>query len=223
MIKKLFSILCLIALPLLQLASSSDIENRQYNEEKMELYQANQNFDYSTEVAQRSNILKSLFSWILEKINWVFQTNASPESGWNWLKILMLAILIGAVVLVLKMRFGRVISSEGNVNQPIYVNFNNEEGTDFSKLLVEAIEAKDLKLSVRYLYHTCLSKLHTQNKIKLSIWKTAMDYLNEVPDEYGVPFEKVTRLFQKTWYGDISPDEEEFENALKLAKETNLA
>jgi hypothetical protein len=220
--KKIFFYTLLGLLPFMHMSGHAQNENRHFDDEALESYRQNSDFDYTTEYAKAGNLFRDFFIWLFALLTDLF-SSSNPNMGKNIFQLLVLLVFIGGLLLMIRIKYGGVITSEGKTNLPMPVHFSTHQETDYRALLQESLEENDFHLSARYLYLLCIDNLNRQGKLKLSIWKTAVDYLHEIPAEERDAFGSVTRLFESCWYGDYSPEQKEFDHVWSLAKSSNIA
>ncbi|MCG8604702.1 DUF4129 domain-containing protein, partial [bacterium] len=94
---------------------------------------------------------------------------------------------------------------------------------DFRRLIDEAVAQKKFRRAVRLFYLSILKELTDKELISWKIEKTNHDYLNELDrPELRRPFAGLTDLFEYVWYGNVSLDNERFENAAEKFKSFRL-
>ncbi|MFY0602207.1 MAG: hypothetical protein JXR03_21200 [Cyclobacteriaceae bacterium] len=224
MVKRLILIISIFFIAFIQNASSlKSFDKRFFDTEKMQAYHELSEFDYTQEYVQNGSFLNAFITWLMMKFSELFSIKLSPQHGWNWIRLLAVIVLIVAIILVVRLRFGKLISSEKRIDQQGFIDVSEVSQTNYHRLFQEAMEANDLKLCARYLYNLSIQSLSNQGKIQLSIWKTAKDYLDEVPESDRTSFGVITGFFEATWFGDKSPETSEFESIYTLAKQHDLA
>jgi len=82
---------------------------------------------------------------------------------------------------------------------------------DYDKLIAKAINEKNYRLGVRYLYLQSLQQLAENNLVKLEAEKTNYEYINELNNSiYKDDFLWLTLNYEYVWYGEFDLDEENF-------------
>lgn len=223
MAKNLIIILLLVASCTIGFARQEMVDSRKFDEAALQEYRASSDFNYANEYVDSGSFLQSLFYWLRYVISDFFNFSANASLGINLFRIIIIAILIFGIVMIVKLKFGGLITSDSTFKGQLNMTVHTSESVDYAKLFDDSQAQNDLKLSIRYLYLLAIQNLHKQGKIKLSIWKTTIDYLYELPEQDKMHFSKLTSLFEATWYGDHEPNQDEFETVFSHAKQLNLA
>ena len=80
-------------------------------------------------------------------------------------------------------------------------------GADYDKLIANAINSKEYRLAVRWLYLQSLQKLAATGAISFAVDKTNYQYLAEVESRpYKNDFAFLTRQYEYIWYGGFEID-----------------
>jgi hypothetical protein len=83
--------------------------------------------------------------------------------------------------------------------------------SDLERFLREAIEKKEYRLAVRIYYLMAIKELSERNWISWKKDKTNNQYLFEMSQRPNFTlFREITRLFEYTWYGDMTVGEMQF-------------
>ena len=91
----------------------------------------------------------------------------------------------------------KIIESEEDISQ-----------INFDELISIAIESKQYKLAVRYLFLNSLKLLSEKGLIELKNNKTNYQYLSEIKNnQIADVFRNTTSSFEWIWYGDFPVDE----------------
>lgn len=198
---------------------NADPPLRQFDAQSIEAYKDQAAFDYSSELAAGPSWFGVFLFWLMSRIAAVL---GEANAEWlmdNLFKLVIIVILIVGVVLILRMRYGKLIigSGEREVPFPVVPELGQEE--DYEQLFQRALDARDLKLASRYLYIKTLQSLHKQGVVKLMKWKTVLEYTEEIPTEKRPLFQKVGVLFESTWYGNYEPSEQDFEEGISSSNQ----
>ncbi len=93
----------------------------------------------------------------------------------------------------------------------------------------ELARAGQFKEAVRALFHAILSLLHRQQLLRCAATRTNGEYLREIrlaanaPAGLPEPFERLTRRFDRLWYGDREGTTMEYSSCRELAEEVRQA
>jgi hypothetical protein len=75
-----------------------------------------------------------------------------------------------------------------------------------------AVENKEYRLAIRYMYIKTLQLLHEKNKIKLHARSTNQDYVRQMQKHSGISqFRLLTRIYEYVWYGEFHPSDQQFD------------
>jgi hypothetical protein len=76
----------------------------------------------------------------------------------------------------------------------------------------EAIDKKEYRLAIRFLYLKTLQLLHDKNRIRMHAKSTNKDYIRQMQKHSGVSqFRLLTRIYEYVWYGDFHPNDHQFQ------------
>jgi hypothetical protein len=154
--------------------------------------------------------------WITKIRNWINQQLALLRSSKVYstiLDYLYYGLMIVALILILRglikadrrgLLFGKIssneikmIESEEDINQ-----------INFDELITVAVDRRDYKLAVRYLFLKSLKLLSEKEIIELKKNKTNHQYLSEIKNNrISSAFQIATSRFEWIWYGDFPVDE----------------
>jgi len=82
----------------------------------------------------------------------------------------------------------------------------------YDKLINQAIQSKDYRMAIRYLYLQSLQRLSTNGLVKLEAEKTNYRYINELNNTaYKDDFLWLTLNYEYVWYGKFDVNEEVFD------------
>ncbi|MBO9571716.1 MAG: DUF4129 domain-containing protein [Chitinophagaceae bacterium] len=83
---------------------------------------------------------------------------------------------------------------------------------DIDLRINEAINNKEYRTAIRYLYLKTLNALNEKNKIQMHAKATNYDYLQQMKSTTGYnDFALLTRIYEYVWYGEFQPGEQQFE------------
>jgi len=121
---------------------------------------------------------------------------------------ILFGLVIAIIVFVLLRLIGvNLFTSNKSVNHGDTINIDrlDEElhESDLDRYLKDALNKKEFKLAIRIYYLMTLKELSIRNWIEWKKDKTNREYLYEMSDrENYQPFMELTRVFERTWYGD---------------------
>ena len=160
------------------------------------------------------NLLGRFLSWLMDLIFGHASYENQQKIQWGFLILLVLAGLGLAIWLFSRSEFGSFL--KGNTKGSGF-NFSDIDedisGIDFDGKIRKALEDRDYRLAVRWLYLKQLFLLNEKNKIAWQPYKTNMDYANELSASVAIrqPFKDISRIYDYVWYGKYSIDGERFQ------------
>jgi len=185
------------------------IDVRLLSEDIIEKYKSDPEFDYDGGPEESED-------WITKIKNWINQQLAVMRSSKAYSTILdyfYYGLMIAALILIIRglikadrrgLLFGKINSNEIKM-------IESEEDIsqlNFDELIAAAIESKQYKLAVRYLFLKSLKILSENGIIELRNNKTNHQYLAEIKNSrISVAFQIATSRFEWVWYGDFPVDE----------------
>ena len=186
-----------------------DVEVRLLSEDKIENYKNDPDFNYDLTQAEAEDWITKIKNWINQQLANLF----SSETYFTVMDYVYYGLMIIALILIIRglIKADRRGLIFGKVNNKILTGTESEEdlsSTDFDELIRSAIETKNYKLAIRYLYLKSLYLLANQGIIELNDNKTNYQYLNEIKNSrIAKAFQDTTRLFEWAWYGEFPVDE----------------
>jgi len=202
---------------------TTTIVQKKFNTKSLNAYKTDKDFDYSeSTTTQEPTFLERIFNWLsrqfLRFLEWFFGVKYAKGILANIL--MTLPYIIAALVLFLLIRFfintqtKSIISTAHNKN---IIHFSDDENllqTDnLNELIYNAIEAKNYRLAVRYLYLLMLKNLKDKELIKWELQKTNEDYIKELSEKsLKKAFENSTRFYDFIWYGNFDINKLQFNN-----------
>ena len=185
------------------------IDLRMLSDHIFEKYKNDPEFDYD-------GAPKEAEDWISKIKNWINQQLAILRSSKAYstiLDYLYYGLMIAALILIVRglikadrrgLLFGKINSNEIKI-------IESEEDIsqiNFDELISIAIESKQYKLAVRYLFLNSLKLLSEKGLIELKNNKTNYQYLSEIKNnQIADVFRNTTSSFEWIWYGDFPVDE----------------
>lgn len=192
---------------------------RQFDPEALEQFKGDPEFDYSVEYAQSGSFLTLFIAYILNKI-----FSLIDVSGVAWIapwifRLLLVLLIVYVIYFILKSRYGPLFTRESKSHVPSGIVSHAEENVDFEKLIQQSVLNSEYRMAIRYLFLNSLKRLHDRGDIEIRQWKAPYDYLKEIPGEKRSFFRELIDLFEVTWYGEYSADEEAYNKGLTASKQ----
>lgn len=155
---------------------------------------------------------KEADDWITKIRNWINQQLAILRSSKTYstlLDYLYYGLMIAALILIIRglikadrrgLLFGKVNSNEIKIIE----SDEDINQLNFDELISSAIENKQYKLAIRYLFLMSLKLLSEKGLIELRNNKTNYQYLSEIKNnQIADVFRNTTSSFEWIWYGDF--------------------
>ena len=155
---------------------------------------------------------KETDDWITKIRNWINQQLALLRSSKAYstiLDYLYYGLMILALILIIRglikadrrgLLFGKVNSNEIKIIE----SDEDISQLNFDELISSAIESKEHKLAIRYLFLKSLKLLSEKGLIELRNNKTNYQYLSEIKNnQIADVFRNATSSFEWIWYGDF--------------------
>ncbi|MFK7920850.1 MAG: DUF4129 domain-containing protein [Bacteroidia bacterium] len=194
-------------------ADSSQIEIRQFDEDKRADFLADDDFVYdrrpiNKEVSLYTRFMRKIRSW------WM---SLFAESTPLWVNILvfgsMLLVLVGLLLYIFEVDVRNIF---GRSEKQIAMDFEEMptdiHALDFDKLVQTAVNKGEYRRAVRLLYLESLKTLSKRAWIDWQINKTNHDYQLELSNtSVALPFEDLTLHYEYVWYGDFPVDEDRYQ------------
>jgi hypothetical protein len=185
------------------------VDVRIFSEDIIEKYKSDPEFDYDGGPEESED-------WITKIKNWINQQLAILRSSKTYSTILdyfYYGLMIAALILIIRglikadrrgLLFGKINSNEIKMTE----SEEDISQLNFDELVAAAIESKQYKLAVRYLFLKSLKLLSENGIIELRNNKTNHQYLTEIKNSrISVAFQIATSRFEWVWYGDFPVDE----------------
>ena len=167
------------------------------------------------------NNQKEAEDWITKIKNWINQQLALIRSSKTYstiLDYLYYALAIIALILIIRGlikgdRRGLLFGRSANNQIKMIENEEDINQINFDELITAAIENKQYKLAIRYLFLKSLKLLSERKLIELRNNKTNHQYLLEIKNsQIANAFQDTTFRFEWIWYGDFPVDEDILKN-----------
>ena len=200
------------------------IKKQQISEDDLEVYKADNDFNY-TEVVAEDTFLDKAYRWfrnILTKF-WEAIFGVGTAEGFLYFIFRILPYILLGFLVFLLIRFFLKVNSNNLITRSKEdgsIRFTEEEqiikNEDIPSLIRDAINQGNYRLAIRYYYLLSLKYLEKNESISWQPQKTNEDYIKEINNELlKVDFRKITRIYDYVWYGEFNIDVLKFET-LKL-------
>ena len=177
--------------------------------DRIEEYKKDPDFNYNTNISEPDDWITKIKNWINQQL----ATLVTSEAYSTVFDYIYYALMIIALILIVRgllkadrrgLLFGKSNSEELKMKEL------NEDISklNFDDLIYSAIETKNYKLAIRYLYLKSLQLLSDHEIIELKENKTNYQYLSEIKNRrISRAFHNAMTIFEWIWYGEFSIDE----------------
>ncbi|MEO0898521.1 MAG: DUF4129 domain-containing protein [Bacteroidota bacterium] len=181
-------------------------EVRKFDEEKLESYRNNPNYDYGIQPAPEEKDL-NVGKDLEEAGNW---------RVWRYalFGVIIVALIMIAALLIREYsgqsRRNKELSNKGLQLEfdPRILDINKES---FDQRIIDAEQAKDYRLAIRWRFLALLKKLNEGKRIIWQINKTNRDYYREIKNELEKDqFDDLALVYDYAWYGDFLVNESQY-------------
>ena len=187
-----------------------EVNVRLLSDEVMEKYKNDPDFNYDGKQAEAEDWITKIKNWINQQLALLRSSKAFSTA----LDYLYYALAIAALILIIRglikadrrgVLFGKLSKDEIKlIEQDEDINQLN-----FDELISNAMDTKQFKLAIRYLFLKSLKLLSDRDLIRLKDNKTNYEYLQEIKNsDIAEAFRDATFRFEWIWYGDFPIDHE---------------
>lgn len=198
---------------------SNTVAKRMFAEDFSKKYQGEE-FDYTSVEGEAQNFIARAINWFFNRLGELFGFKLSPEM--YQIVELVVYIALGILVIYLVVRFlignspNNVFSRKSAILNPLKITEEHIENIDLDKFIKEALNQKDYRLAIRYMYLKSLKQLSWSQLIEWHFDKTNKDYYSEISNEsLKEHFRKVSYLYDYIWYGEFPLNESGYNSAKK--------
>ncbi|MEM9328020.1 MAG: DUF4129 domain-containing protein [Bacteroidota bacterium] len=196
----------------------SDNASRVFDEQALAEYSEDADFQYGAKAQEGTSWISRFLFWLTERFVSLMSTPGGQVLGKGFWYLLLATIAIGAVILILRMRYGHVLIRDYANRQITPVSIQQEENADYQQLLTEAQSSGELKLAARYLFLWTIQKMNDRGVIEWKKWKTSHDYATEIINEKRHDYLSLSRFFESSWFGGHEPTSEELSGFLEISE-----
>ncbi|MBL8005694.1 MAG: DUF4129 domain-containing protein [Candidatus Kapabacteria bacterium] len=205
---------------------TSLLEKKTFSEKAMNTYRASDDFIYNEDYSFTSALdkffdtVKRYFIWLLEKLfGPLFAKNvfeALPNRDIVLYTITF--VLLGLIIFFFyksKLRF--LFYKKSKKTSGLTFIEENIHEIDFVSEILNAEEQKKYRLAIRLQFLSLLKLLDSVDLIHWETQKTNREYVQELKnDEIRSEFEELVLIFEYVWYGEFTPNEEQYKKTVEL-------
>lgn len=198
------------------------VEVRVPSQKKIDKFNNDKNFQYEEETFSPS-LFERIFWWILEKIFGKLkysEVQTITSNFWDYFVIpLAIIILILVILKFLGVNYSGIFGrKQKSVDLNYLIDDEDVNSSRFDELFAKALQDKNYRLALRYLYLKSLQKLNDNELITWHPNKTNHSYIDELAVNKGLQnsFREKVYLFELIWYGEYQITESEFSQIHKI-------
>ncbi len=176
----------------------------------LEKYRNDPDFDYEGGPKETDDWITKIKNWINQQL--VILSSSKVYS--TILDYLYYGLMIAALLLIIRgliksdrrgLLFGRVKTNEIKIVE----NDEDINNINFDELISVAIDNKQYRLAIRYLFLKSLKLLSEKGLVELRNNKTNHQYISEIKNhQISEVFRNTTSRFEWIWYGDFPVNED---------------
>ncbi len=193
------------------------VDVRVLSDDVLEKYKNDPDFDYEGGPKEADDWITKIKNWINQQLAIIYSSKVYS----TLLDYLYYGLMIAALILIIRglikadrrgLLFGKINSNEIKI-------IESEEDIsqlNFDVLINAAVEGKDYKLAVRYLFLKSLKLLSEKEIIEIKNNKTNHQYLLEIKNSnISKAFQTTSSRFEWIWYGNFPVDEDVMKSSQK--------
>lgn len=200
---------------------STPVRARSFAPDRLAAYRGESEFNYARTPSKAKTLWGQVQAWLKDLLRSV----SYGGRQFGIFEILGYLLVIAALALIILRGFPVGSLFQQGRSKPGRPDFKVAEedihGTDLTALLERAIEAGDYRAIIRYRYLWLLRHLDNGGLITWQPEKTNARYVAEVQPTPALarPFEQVTGLYERVWYGGFPATAHLAEQSRRLAEQ----
>lgn len=194
-------------------ADDSNVVVRSFDNKELQNLKKDKDFRYSDLNEPSKGLWERFWDWFWWRLEEIMRTKNGRATVWTILIGLGIAAIVFFVVKVMEMSRGGLFARNDERNLSYTTATEDINRIAFDEAIAEAIQNANFRLAIRLLYLQSLKRLSDKGYIQWEFNKTNSDYIREVTGKPWQPlFKKLTYSFEYTWYGEMNPRNDEFQN-----------
>ena len=222
---RIFSLLLLLLLAFtasaqqdtLRYSKETTVEVRVPSQKKIDRFNNDETYQYEEESYSLS-LFERFMWWLLEKIFGKLkftEVQSMTSNFWNYfLTPLAILILIFVILKLLGVNYSGIFRRNNkSMDLDYHIDDEDVNSSRFEEMFAKALQDKNYRLAIRYLYLMSLQKLNDNQLISWHPNKTNHSYIEELSTNKSlqVLFKEKVYLFELIWYGEYPIKEVEFD------------
>ncbi len=185
----------------------SKTELREFDAQKLQEYQENGDFKYELVKPEPESALEKLLNRIW---NWFTRMLTSGTTGTVFeilIRVLLIVAFIYFIIKIFGIEITTIFKPKKNTTLPYQVSEEQLHEINFEEEIAEAMQKKQWRFVVRLTYLHALKLLADAEWLTVKKGKTNRDYIYELSGkDVEQDFEKLSFIFDYTWYGHFEAD-----------------
>ena len=191
-----------------------------YDSVKIAEYQADQRFDYNSQLGLHEfNLMEIVQRWLMRWLSRVFD-NDTAEGIVQGIFVAFFVLVVLLVIYFIYKKRPELFMRDKKSLLPYEVEQENIYRIDFEKDITEALAVGDFRTAIRILYLQTIRFFADKQWIDWQIYKTPTEYMYELkPAGLKTPFRDFTNRFLQVRYGNFKATRELFDSMCSLRDE----
>ncbi len=190
---------------------SSVIHTRAFSAKNLSEYKNRREFQYESVHEPPQSLWDRFRNWINSLIVRLFSKLGSGSLVTWVFAIGAIAVIVFFIIKISGMGDGGFFKKRSSKGLEYTVGTEDIHSMNFEEAIQQAVDDKNFRLAVRLLYLQSLKYLADNRKINWQLNKTNHHYLRELYGTSHHPeFARLTRQFERNWYGNIPVADLEF-------------
>lgn len=184
----------------------------------LDKYKNNKTFDYSPNPESAESLWDKIINWINRQLFGLQRSKAYSDTIDYLLYGLMIAALIIIIIGLFKSEIRGFFYGAQKQQKIRFAEYEEDiHNINFDELIAQAVENKEYKIAIRYMFLKSLKILSDKNIINLQINKTNYDYNSEIKEnQISELFSRAAFSFELAWYGNFPVKEEQYKSSANV-------
>lgn len=198
--------------PELNKDSTSKIDVRPFSQTQLNKYKSSPDFQYIRNKPEALTWWDRVKQWFFQKLFDLIHYSTETNLGKTILILLAIAFIIYAAYKMIGADKTGLWAKKNPESVFQDLTDENIHTIDFDRLINDAAAENNYRLAIRLWYLKTLKNLSGKNFISWKPGKTNYEYVAELDQtQYKAPFNKLTRDFEYSWYGEAAVTSGEYE------------
>ena len=180
--------------------------------DKIEKYRNSKAFDYSFKLRKGANFWTRFLMWLNDILEAIF----SKKGAAPFIRLIVILLIFGFFIYkILGANISGIFTRNKKMKSSNGFDYFDEDihSQDLDRKLSQAVAEQNYRDAIRYYYLKLLKHLDLGGLIQWKISKTNLEYQTElVSHKILDDFKALSGIYEYTWYGNFSVDQEHFNN-----------